>query len=256
MGAIMNGIAAHGGLIPFGATFLVFSDYMRPPMRLAALMQKHVIYVFTHDSIGVGEDGPTHQPVEQLLALRSIPNLTLIRPADANETAAAWRIAIEHRNGPVALVFTRQKLPILDTVLYPQIHLGVKSGGYVLADVPGEEDPEIILIATGSEVHLAMQAREQLLEKEVRTRVVSLPCWQLFQAQPQEYRDEVLPSDVPKLVIEAGVSLGWRPYVGPHMQVIGVDKFGESAPGPRVMEEYGFSVENVTKKALELLGRG
>ena len=255
MGAIMNGIAAHGGLIPFGATFLVFSDYMRPPIRLAALMKKHVICVFTHDSIGLGEDGPTHQPVEQLLGLRSIPNLTLVRPADANETAAAWRIAIEHRDGPVALVFSRQKLPILDTVLYPQVHLGARSGGYILADVPGEEDPEIILVATGSEVHLAMQAREQLLEKEVKTRVVSLPCWHLFQAQPQEYRDEVLLPDVPKLAIEAGVSLGWRPYVGPHMEVIGVDKFGESAPGPKVMQEYGFGVENVTKKALEMLDR-
>jgi transketolase len=256
MGAIMNGMAAHGGLIPFGATFLVFSDYMRPAIRLAALMQKHVIYVFTHDSIGLGEDGPTHQPVEHLLGLRSIPNLTLVRPADANETAAAWRIAIEHRDGPVALVFSRQKLPILDTVLYPQIHLGARSGGYILADVPGEEYPEIVLIATGSEVHLAMQAREHLLEKGVKTRVVSLPCWHIFQAQPEEYRDEVLPPDVPKLAIEAGVSLGWRPYVGMHMEVIGVDRFGESAPASKVMQEYGFSVENVTRKALEMLDRG
>lgn len=255
MGAILNGLAAHGGLLPYGATFLVFSDYVRPPMRLAALMEKHVIYVFTHDSIGLGEDGPTHQPVEHLLGLRSIPNLILIRPADANETAAAWRIAIEHRDGPVALVFTRQKLPILDTVLYPQIHLGVKSGGYILADVPGGNDPQIILIATGSEVHLAMQAREQLLEEGVKTRVVSLPCWHLFQAQPQEYRVEVLPPEVPMLAIEAGVSLGWRPYIGPHIEVIGVDKFGESAPGSRVMQEYGFSVENVVKKALALLNR-
>jgi transketolase len=255
MGAILNGLAAHGGLIPFGATFLVFSDYVRPPIRLAALMEKHVIYVFTHDSIGLGEDGPTHQPVEHLLGLRSIPNLTLIRPADANETAAAWRIAIEHRDGPVALVFTRQKLPILDTVLYPQIHLGVRSGGYILADVPGGDDPQIILIATGSEVHLAMQARERLLEEGVKTRVVSLPCWHLFQAQPQEYRDEVLPPEIPMLAIEAGVSLGWRPYVGPHIEVIGVDKFGESAPGSRVMQEYGLNVENVVKKALALLIR-
>jgi transketolase len=153
----------------------------------------------------------------------------------------------------VALVFTRQKLPILDTVLYPQIHLGVRSGGYILADVPGGDDPQIILIATGSEVHLAMQARERLLEDGVKTRVVSLPCWRLFQAQPQEYRDEVLPPEVPILAIEAGVSLGWRPYVGPHIEVIGVDKFGESAPGSRVMQEYGFNVENVVNRALKLL---
>jgi transketolase len=253
MGAILNGIAAHGGFLPFGGTFLVFSDYMRPPIRLAALMGLHVIYIFTHDSIGLGEDGPTHQPVEHLLALRAIPNLTIIRPADANETAAAWRVAIEHRDGPVALVFSRQKLPILDAVLYPQIHLGVQSGGYTLAYPPGELDPEIILIATGSEVHLAMAARERLMEQGIKVRVVSMPSWELFQQQPEEYRKEVLPPNIPKLAIEAGVTLGWKPYFGPQIEVIGVDKFGASAPGETVMREYGFTVDKVTRQALSML---
>jgi transketolase len=180
MGAILNGMAAHGGILPFGATFLIFSDYMRPSIRLAALMGLHVIYVFTHDSIALGEDGPTHEPVEQLLGLRSIPNMLVIRPADANETAAAWRIAIEHTNGPVALVLTRQNLPILDLQKYPQLPLGVRSGGYVLAHASGNALPDITLIATGSEVQLALAAREKLEAQGVRARVVSLPCWNLF----------------------------------------------------------------------------
>jgi transketolase len=253
MGAILNGMAAHGGLIPFGATFLIFSDYMRPSIRLAALMGLHVIYVFTHDSIGLGEDGPTHQPVEQLLGLRSIPGFTVIRPADANETSAAWRIAIEHTGGPVALVLSRQNLPVLDLQKYPQIPLGVRSGGYVLEDASGKGLPDITLIATGSEVQMALAARKKLETQGVRARVVSLPSWNLFVTQSAEYREAVFPLEAPMLAIEAGVSLGWRPYVGPGIAVIGVDRFGASAPGEIVMREYGFSVEHVTRQALELV---
>lgn len=253
MGAILNGLAAHGGTMPYGSTFLIFSDYMRPPMRLAALMGLHVIYVFTHDSIALGEDGPTHQPVEQLLGLRSIPNMLVIRPADANETAAAWRIAIEHKDGPVALVLTRQNLPILDVQKYTQLPLGVRSGGYVLAHATGNMPPDITLIATGSEVQLALAAREQLESQGVRASVVSLPCWNLFDIQPGEYREAVLPPGIPMLAIEAGSSLGWRPYVGPSITVIGVDRFGASAPGNIVMQEYGFSVDHITKQAIALV---
>jgi transketolase len=255
MGAILNGLAAHGGTLPFGATFLIFSDYMRPPIRLAALMGLHVIYVFTHDSIALGEDGPTHEPVEQLLGLRSIPNMLVVRPADANETAAAWRIAIEHKDGPVALALSRQNLPILDLRKYPQLPLGVRSGAYVLAHATGNTPADITLIATGSEVHLALAAREKLETQGVRVRVVSLPCWHLFGAQPIEYREAVLPPEVPMLALEAGVSLGWQPYVGPGIAVIGVDRFGASAPGEIVMREYGFSVEHVAQEALALIRR-
>ena len=253
MGAILNGLAAHGGTIPYGSTFLIFSDYMRPPIRLAALMGLHVIYVFTHDSIALGEDGPTHQPVEQLLGLRSIPNMLVFRPADANETAAAWQIAIEHKGGPVTVVLTRQNLPILDLQKYPQLPLGVRAGGYVLAQAGGNAPDDITLIATGSEVHLALAAFEKLQAQGVRARVVSLPCWNLFDAQPTEYQEEVLPPEVPMLAIEAGVTLGWRPYVGPGIAVIGVDRFGASAPGETVMREYGFSVDHVIQRALELV---
>ncbi len=256
MGAILNGMAAHGGTIPFGATFLIFSDYMRPPIRLAALMGLHVIYVFTHDSIALGEDGPTHQPVEQLLGLRSIPGLTVIRPADANETATAWRIAIEYKDGPVALVLTRQNLPILDLHIYHQLPLGVRSGGYVLARATGNTPADITLIATGSEVQLALAAREKLATQGVRACVVSLPCWNLFDAQPIEYREAVLPPEVPMVAIEAGTPLGWRSYVGPGIPVIGVDRFGASAPGKIVMREYGFSVENICQRVHSLLQNG
>ena len=253
MGAILNGLAAHGGTIPFGATFLIFSDYMRPPMRLAALMRLHVIYVFTHDSIALGQDGPTHQPVEQLLGLRSIPNMLVIRPADANETTAAWRVAIEHTGGPVALVLTRQNVPILDPQKYPQIRLGVRSGGYVLEHASGSMHPDITLIATGSEVQLALKAREKLKDQGVGARVVSLPCWNLFDEQPDEYKEVVLPPEVPMLAVEAGTSLGWRPYVGPGIATISVDRFGASAPGETVMREYGFTVEHVVEKALAMV---
>ena len=256
MGAILNGLAAHGGLLPFGATFLIFSDYMRPSMRLAALMKLHVIYVFTHDSIGLGEDGPTHQPVEQLVGLRAIPDMLVIRPADANETVAAWRVAVAHQGGPVALVCTRQKLPVLDPEQYPGIHLGVEAGGYVLAHAPQSGPPHLSLVATGSEVHLALAAREHLAQEGIRAQVVSLPSWHLFDAQPARYRDQVLPPGVPILAIEAGSPLGWRSYVGPQIAVVGVDRFGASAPGEIVMDEYGFSVENVCQRARALVRRG
>ena len=253
MGTVLDGLAAHGGTLPFGATFLIFSDYMRPPMRLAALMKLHVIYVFTHDSIALGQDGPTHQPIEQLLGLRSIPNMMVIRPADANETAAAWRVAIEHTGGPIALVLTRQNVPILDPQKYTQIPLGVRSGGYVLEHASGNTTPDITLIATGSEVQLALGAREKLEAQGVKARVVSLPCWNLFDKQPDEYKEAVLPPDVPMLAIEAGTSLGWRPYVGPGIATIGVDRFGASAPGETVMREYGFTVEHVVQQALSIV---
>jgi len=215
-----------------------------------------VIYLFTHDSIAMGEDGPTHQPVEQLLGLRSIPGMVVIRPADANETVAAWRIAIARRDAPVTLVLTRQGLPVLDLSKYPGILGGVPLGGYVLADVAPGSPPDIILIATGSEVHLALDSRERLARDGVQARVVSLPSTEIFSAQSDEYRETVLPPGVPLLAIEAGVSLGWRSYVGPQIAVIGVDTFGASAPGSVVMEHYGFTVENVCKRAQMLIGRG
>jgi transketolase len=252
MGAILNGMALHGGLIPYGGTFLVFSDYMRPPMRLAAMNSLPVIYVFTHDSIAMGEDGPTHQPVEQLLGLRSIPGMVVIRPADANETVAAWRIAIEGK-GPVALVLTRQGLPVLDLSRYPGIVAGVPHGGYVLAASSPGSQPHIILLATGSEVHLALKSREQLACEGVQASVVSVPSTNIFSLQSNEYRDKVLPSGVPLLVVEAGASLGWKSYIGPQIAVIGVDTFGASAPGAEVMQHYGFTVENVCRQAHHVL---
>lgn len=253
MGAILNGMALHRGLIPYGGTFLVFSDYMRPPMRLAAMNGLPVIYVFTHDSLAMGEDGPTHQPVEQLLGLRSVPGMVVLRPADANETVAAWRIAIGRKTGPVALVLTRQGLPVLDLARYPGIAAGVPLGGYVLADCEAETRLDIILIATGSEVHLALESRDRLAKEDIQARVVSVPSTNIFSAQSDEYRDSILTPGVPLLVIEAGVSLGWRSYVGPKIEVIGVDTFGASAPGPVVMEHYGFSVDNICSRALRLL---
>ena len=253
MGAILNGMALHRGLIPYGGTFLVFSDYMRPPMRLAAMNSLPVIYVFTHDSLAMGEDGPTHQPVEQLIGLRSIPGMVVLRPADANETVAAWRIAIKRREGPVALVLTRQELPVLDLGRYPCIPAGVPLGGYILADCDPATPPDIILIATGSEVHLALQSRDQLMSEGVRVRVVSIPSTNIFSAQSDLYRDTVLLPGVPLLVIEAGVSLGWRSYVGSQISVIAVDTFGASAPGPVVMEHYGFSVDNICSRVGHLL---
>jgi transketolase len=251
MGAILNGMALHGGFIPYGGTFLVFSDYMRPAIRLAALMEQRVVYVFTHDSIGVGEDGPTHQPIEHLAALRTIPNVTLIRPADATETAAAWQAALERKDGPTALALTRQNLPIIDRSKYPAAGL-VAKGAYMLADSKGK--PELILLASGSEVSLALEAQTKLTEKGVATRVVSMPSWELFDEQPQTYQDEVLPPDVTaRLAIEMGVSQGWQKYVGGKGAVLSIEKFGASAPAKEVIEKYGFSVENVVEQATKLL---
>jgi transketolase len=242
MVAILNGMALHGGLIPYGGTFLTFSDYARGAIRLAALQQTHTILVFTHDSIGMGEDGPTHQPVEQLLGLRSIPGLAMFRPADANETTAAWRVALSHR-GPTALVYSRQKLPVLDSSTLPILN-GVPRGGYVLSEASGGT-PEVILIATGSEVALVLEAQGKLTQRGTRTRVVSLPSWDVFDAQTEEYRESVLPRQVPKVSVEAGVTLGWSRYVGADGASIGVDRFGASAPGPVVQRELGFTVEHL-----------
>lgn len=254
MGAIANGLAAHGGVIPFTATFFVFSDYMRPPIRLAALMQLGVIFVFTHDSIAVGEDGPTHEPIEQLASLRAIPNLLVIRPCDANETAVAWRFAIQSRGRPVALILSRQAVPTLDRTQFSSAD-GLSRGAYVLTDaVDGK--PDIVLIATGSEVGLVVAAGQKLAERQIKARIVSMPSWELFEAQPQEYRDSVLPPSVHvRLAVEAGATQGWHRYVGDRGDIIGVDRFGASAPGPVVMREYGFSVENVCERAEALLKR-
>jgi transketolase len=252
MGAIVNGLAAHGGFIPYGSTFLVFSDYMRPAIRLAALMGLHVVHVFTHDSIAVGEDGPTHQPVEQLASLRAIPNLVVIRPGDANETAVAWRVALEAREQPVLLVLTRQDLPTLDRSRYAAAD-GLRRGAYVLSDAPNGK-PDLILIASGSEVALIVAAQQRLQEDTIQVRIVSMPSWELFDAQPLEYRNAVLPPAVgARLAVEAGVSQGWQPYVGSRGDVLAVDRFGASAPGELVMREYGFSVDNVCARAKALL---
>ncbi|MBS3975075.1 MAG: transketolase [Actinobacteria bacterium] len=248
MGAILNGMAYHGGLIPFASTFLVFSDYMRPALRLSALGKLRVIHVFTHDSVALGEDGPTHQPVEHLASLRLIPGLIVIRPADANETAAAWRVAIQMRDRPVCLALTRQKLPVLDTGRFTRLKEGVASGGYVLAGDP-DVTPEVVLIATGSEVLLALQAHEVLAQRHISSRVVSLPCVELFAEQPDEYRDSVVPPSVPVVTIEAGVTLGWRTYLDSGSPAVGVDRFGASAPGQTVAHELGISVERIVAAA-------
>lgn len=252
MSAIVNGLAAHGGFVPYGSTFLIFSDYMRPAIRLAALMGLHVVHVFTHDSIAVGEDGPTHQPVEQLASLRAIPNLIVIRPGDANETAVAWRVALETRKRPVLLVLTRQALPTLDRSRYDEAD-GLRRGAYVLSDAPtGKQD--LILIASGSEVALVVAAQQKLLEDKIQVRIVSMPSWELFDAQPLEYRNAVLPPAVgARLAVEAGVSQGWHRYVGSRGDVLAVDRFGASAPGELVMREYGFTVDKVCARAKALL---
>jgi transketolase len=253
MGAILNGMGVHGGLIPFGATFLIFSDYMRPSIRLAALMKQHAIYVFTHDSIGLGEDGPTHQPIGHLAALRAIPHLIVIRPCDANEVAVAWRVALEIREQPVALILTRQSVPTL-TYTQNSSAEGVRRGAYIL--VESESEPDIILIASGSEIHLLIEVQQKLKEQFIDARVVSMPSWELFEAQSQEYRDSVLPPSVrPRLAVEAGVPLGWHRYVGDQGDVIGLDRFGASAPGSVLMREFGFTVENILQKALGLSSR-
>jgi transketolase len=254
MGGILSGMALHGGLLPFGSTFLIFSDYMRPAIRLAALMKLHVIYIFTHDSIAVGEDGPTHQPVEQLFSFRAIPGLTVIRPADANETVEAWKIAVENKNGPTAIILTRQNVPVIDRARFRPA-MGLRKGAYILSDSsPGK--PEVILIATGSEVHLALEVHKKLLAEGVKTRVVSMPSWELFEQQPENYRQEVLPPDVTKRVsIEAGVTLGWHRYVGREGEIIGIDHFGASAPGNILLKEFGFTSINILNRVKTLLTR-
>ena len=251
MGAILNGIALSHNFIPYGATFLIFSDYMRPPIRLAAIMKIHSIFIYTHDSIGLGEDGTTHQPVEQLIGLRSVPNLTLIRPADANETAQAWRVALEKSGGPIALILTRQGIPVIDQEKYTKAS-ELEKGAYILSE--SEESPQIILIATGSEVQLILAAQLKLKEENIAARVVSMPSWELFEKQDESYKEKIFPKSLRKrLSVEAGSPLGWHKYVTDEGDIIGIDRFGESAPGDEVMKEYGFSVENVVKRAKALL---
>jgi len=248
MGAALNGMCVHGGLQVFGATFFIFSDYMRPSVRLAALMRQPVKYVWTHDSIGVGEDGPTHQPVEQLMSLRMIPNMTVIRPADANETVEAWRLAMKHGTGPVGLALTRQKLPVLD----PAKTKGAAMGAYILEEA--SQAPRLILLASGSEVHLALAARAVLEGEGIPTRVVSMPCWEIFKAQSAEYREKVLPAAIKARVsIEAGVTFGWERWVGDAGASIGLDHFGASAPAETLFEKFGFTVANVVATAKGLL---
>jgi transketolase len=250
MGSIVNGLAL-SGFLAYGATFFNFSDYMRPTIRLAALMEARSIFVYTHDSVFLGEDGPTHQPIEQLASLRAIPNLCLIRPADANETAVAWRVAIEHKDGPVALVLTRQKLPVIDRTQYASAE-GLERGAYVLADADGTR-PGILLIATGSEVSLALEAFEELKQEPVAARVVSMPSWDLFAKQPAAYQEQVLPSEFPaRLAIEAASPFGWERYVGPSGAVIGMNRFGASAPYKVLQEKFGFTKAHVVAKAREV----
>jgi transketolase len=253
MAAIAGGMGIHGGIIPFAATFFTFADYMRPSIRLAALMGLRVIYIFTHDSIGVGEDGPTHQPVEHLMSLRAMPNLTVIRPADANETIEAWRIAVENAGGPTALVLTRQNVPVCDRLIVGAAD-GVRSGGYVFLDSPEGETPEVILIGTGSELQLAAEAGRTLAAEGICVRVVSLPSWELFDAQPKEYRDKIIPPAVKvRVAVEAGVRLGWEHYVGSEGAVIGIDHFGASAPYQVLYEKFGITAETVAAEARRLL---
>ena len=252
MGAIVNGLAVHGGFAPYGSTFLIFSDYMRPAIRLAALMGIHVVHVFTHDSVALGEDGPTHQPIEQLASLRAIPNLTVIRPADANETAVAWKVALETKKRPVLLALTRQNVPTLDRRRYASAD-GLRRGAYVLSDAP-DGKPALILIASGSEVGLIVEAAEKLQADGIAVRCVSMPSWELFDAQPQAYRDQVLPPDVPaRLAVELGVPQGWDRYIGAHGDMLGIDHFGASAPAEVLLREFGFTVANVVARARALL---
>lgn len=251
MGAVCNGMALTKGLIPYGATFLIFSDYMRPPVRLAAIMKLKNIFVYTHDSIGLGEDGTTHQPVEQLIGLRSVPGLVVIRPADANETVYAWKAALKNNDGPSALILSRQDLPILDQDSLASAS-GVEKGAYILAESKGT--PQVILLGSGSEVHLLLEAQKVLAAENIQARVVSFPSWELFEKQEAAYKETVLPKQIrARLAVEAGSSIGWHKYVTESGDTISVDKFGESAPGEQIMEEYGFSVNNVVAKARALI---
>lgn len=253
MGSVLNGMAVYGGVIPFGATFLIFSDYMRPAIRLAALMKQKIIYVFTHDSIGLGEDGPTHQPVEQIAALRAIPNLTLIRPADANETVEAWKFAINHIGGPVALILTRQKLNVIDQNKYASAQ-GLQCGAYIVND--SSKKPDILLIASGSEVFLSIKAAEQLETDGKNVRVISFPSWEIFEQQNDEYKKRIFPPEIKARVsVEMGVSMGWQKYVGDCGETISIEKFGASAPDNILFEKYGFTVENVVAIAKRVLSK-
>lgn len=254
MGSILNGMALHGGVIPYGGTFLIFSDYMRPAIRLAALMGLKVIYIFTHDSIGLGEDGPTHQPIEQLAALRAIPGLTVIRPCDGNETAEAWKVALMSDSGPVALALTRQGLPVLDRTVYPTAE-NLTRGAYILRGAK-ESRPDLILISTGSEVHIALEAAKRIDESGVKVRVVNMPSWELFDRQDEAYRRQVLPPEIKaRVAIEAGISQGWHRYVGDEGRIIALDRFGASAPSKILYEKFGFTPENVVETALTLVKR-
>jgi len=251
MGAILNGIASHSGLRAYGGTFLTFSDYMRGAIRLAALSETPVTYIFSHDSIGLGEDGPTHQPIEHITALRTIPNLTVIRPGDPNETVEGWRIAMQRKKGPVALILSRQKLPTLDRNKFSSAK-NLAKGGYIIRDSEGT--PQIILIATGSELHIVIEAQELLMKEGIKVRVVSMPSWELFEEQSKSYKENVLPPSIPlRLAVEAGVTLGWHKYVTTEGDVIGTDSFGESGPGSEVMKHFGFTTENVYQRARALL---
>ncbi|HXQ77568.1 MAG TPA: transketolase [Gemmatimonadaceae bacterium] len=253
MGSIMNGMSLTGGIIPYGATFLIFSDYMRPPVRLACIMDRHVIYIYTHDSIGLGEDGPTHQPIEQLSALRAIPEITLIRPADASETAEAWRFALKHKKGPVALVLTRQKLSFIDRSKYAAAD-GLARGAYVLADAPGGA-PEIVLISSGSEVALVLDAQKKLEADGIRARAVSMPSHEIFARQDQAYRDTVLPKGVKRIAIEAAHPMSWYKWVGDDGVILGLERFGASAPAATIYQQLGITIDHMVETAKNLLGR-
>jgi transketolase len=253
MGSLMNGMALHGGLIPYGGTFLVFADYMRPPIRLAAMMGLKVIYVLTHDSIGLGEDGPTHQPIEHLAALRAIPDLTVLRPCDANETVEAWRFVLEQKDGPVVLALTRQSVPVLDREVFASAD-GLRRGAYVLSPADEDKDPDVILMGTGSEVHLAIEAARTLEEKGVSARVVSMPSWELFDRQPEAYQSRVLPAAVKaRVAVEAGIIQGWHRYLGEKGEFVGLDHFGASAPYKTLYEKFGITTDRIVEKALKLL---
>ena len=253
MAAIAGGMALHGGTIPYAATFLVFSDYMRPSIRLAALMEQRVVYIFTHDSIGLGQDGPTHQPIEHLLSLRAIPNLTVLRPADATETAEAWKAAMERRDGPTALVLSHQGLPILDRSKFASAS-GVRRGGYVLWE--SSDTPDAILLGTGSEVHIALEAAKTLAAQGTSTRVVSLPSWELFDAQPESYRDSVLPPEVSvRVSIEAATPMAWERYVGQSGVAIRISHFGASAPADVLYEKFGLTAQHVVEEVRGILSR-
>jgi transketolase len=253
MGSIMNGMSLTGGIVPYGATFLIFSDYMRPPVRLACIMNRHVVYVYTHDSIGLGEDGPTHQPIEQLSTLRAIPHMTLIRPADASETTEAWRVALKHKEGPVALVLTRQKLSFIDRTKYAPA-TGLARGAYVLADAAGGA-PEVVLMSSGSEVGLILDAQKKLEADGIRARAVSMPSHELFARQDESYRNSVLPKGVRRIAMEAAHPMSWYRWVGDDGVILGLERFGASAPAATIYTHLGITVDRMVETAKKLVGK-